>query len=422
MDTAVILNTKQKLAWKKMVEGESVFVTGPGGVGKTLLMKKFASEFNSKKIIGVTSTTGISALIFGGTTFHSFTGIGLGTGSVESIVKNIKSRSYLKKRWKDLDTLIIDEISMLSPQLFDKVEEVARIVRCSDEPFGGVQIIASGDFLQLPCVDTDKFTFDAKSWDRVITSSIYLTEIVRQKDTEFQEVLNDIRVGNLSEKTRQILTEMNKKKPIEIEGIRPTLLYPVNAQVDTLNDAELDIIAETGQEFREYTRQIKVASHVKNKKYALERFSKNTIIPSALQLAVGAQVMLIINLDIDAGLVNGSRGVVRRFCEDMPEVQFMNGQIRVLDYHLWEPEENDRKIMKVIQVPLKIAYALTIHKSQGATLDYVRVDLSRIFEYGQAYVALSRASNMEGLTISGLDFDRIKASPRAVEYYKSITG
>lgn len=386
----------------------------------TALIKMFIEVYRQNKIIGVTSTTGISALLFGGTTLHSFLGIGLGTASVEDIVSKIFKRSYLKKRWCELETLIIDEISMLSPALFDKLEEIARTVRHDERPFGGIQLILSGDFLQLPCIGSDKFCFESKKWNNCIDKTVYLTEIMRQKDKKFQECLNNIRIGLITREIRELLQSRINVKIKNDHGIRPTKLYCTNYSVDYINNEELDKLAANDPDFYEYNMETHVFPGVKNRTYIIEKYKKNCNAPETIQLCTGAQVMLLYNLDLDGGLVNGSRGVIKSFVGDVPLVRFMNGREVVIDYHTWEVEENGKKVMRVIQIPLKLAYALTAHKSQGCTLDCVEIDMTNVFDYGQAYVMLSRVKNIENLNILGIDFDKIKAHPTAVEFYQSL--
>ena len=159
---------------------------------------------------------------------------------------------------------------------------------------------------------------------------------------------------------------------------------------------------------------------MKNRDYVLEKYKKNCNAPEVLNLCVGAQVMLLYNMDLLDGLVNGSRGVVTSFIGDVPIVKFLNGRELVIDHHIWEVSENDEKIMRMVQIPLKLAYALTIHRSQGCSLDCAEIDLSNTFDYGQSYVALSRVKNLSGLTILGIDFDKIKAHPKAIEFYKKL--
>jgi ATP-dependent DNA helicase PIF1 len=410
---------KQNTAFDLMVKGKNVFVTGPAGVGKTILLKMFVKIYKKSKIIGVTSTTGTSALLFGGTTLHSFLGIGLGNGSSESLSKKITSKKYLANRWKHLEILVIDEISMLSPELFDKLEEIARIVRKNDKPFGGIQLILSGDFCQLPCIGSDKFCFESKTWDICLDNTIYLTQIVRQSENDFQICLNNVRLGKLPKETKKILKDCLNKKIDNSFGIKPTKLFSTNRSVDEINEQELDILAETGIEFKEYNMETYVYT-LQNKEYIISKYKKSCQAVEVLQLCIGAQVMLIINLDLDNQLANGSRGVVTRFEGDTPVVKFMCGIERIIDYNIWEHESNDVKEIRIIQIPLKIAYATNFHKSQGMTLDCIEIDISDCFEYGQAYIGLSRVKSLYGLSIKALDFEKIKAHPKALEYYKYI--
>lgn len=684
----------------------------------TSCVKLFIKLYKDQKIMGVTSTTGVSSLLFGGTTVHSFLGIGLGTESVEDLTNKISKRSYLRKKWKDLEVLIIDEVSMLSPILFDKLEEIARNVRHNPKPFGGIQLILSGDFCfsgntkilmydgsiklaktikigdvimgddetsrivsklfrgnadmykisfpeqeeelivtgnhtlclksiqnphsnniiemtvnnflslpqhiqknlvcykntisnwskrndfklendpwllgywlayknslekthlsflglldkldykpdfqislnkyensipdfyvysstenrlkllaglldynhyvhdrglkiqtsnknlsfqiqficnsvglrcivkifysdetkniydckidgdikkipfknrynvsdndndvslmrivitkeknenfygfevnenkrfllsnftvvhncQLPCVKSENFCFESKSWNDCIPKEniVYLNEIMRQENEEFQKCLNNVRLGLLPKETRELLESRIGAKLENSFGIKPTRLFPTNYSVDLINEEELDILSQAGAEFYEYKMQTYVYPHVKEKSYTVEKYLKNCSASETIQLCVGAQVMLIYNMDLDGGLANGSRGVVSNFIGDVPVVKFLNGREVIVDFYTWEVEEQGVKILRATQIPLKLAYACTIHKQQGATLDYAEIDLSNLFEYGMAYVALSRTKNLKGLSIKKIDFDTIKAHPKALEFYKNL--
>lgn len=416
----IVLRSRQQDVYTALVNGKNVFITGAAGVGKTAVIKLFVKMYQHSKKIAVTSTTGTSALLLGGTTIHSYLGIGYGEGSVEALVAKVCAWGWLRKRWISLEVLFIDEISMMDPDLFDKLEEVARIVRNDQRPFGGIQIVLSGDFLQLPCVGTSRFCFEAKSWSTCIDETIFLTEILRQGDTTFQTVLNSIRVGDITPKVRKVLDSRVGIELSNSHGIKPTRLYSKNRDVDFINEQELDNLAENGRQFYEYVMDICVYSGVSNKSATLEKFKKCCTAPEVLQLCVEAQVMLLKNLDLPKGLANGSRGVVIGFIGEMPVVKFLNGEERVIDYHIWEVEENDKKILRARQLPLKIAYAISIHKSQGCSLDWAEIDLSDIFEYGQAYVALSRVKSLEGLSLIGINYDSIQAHPEAVAYYENL--
>lgn len=403
------------------IDGNHRFVLGNFIIThNTAVVKMFTKAYQKHRRIAVTSTTGTSALLLNGTTLHSYLGIGYGNGSVNSMVDKIYSWTWLRKRWTELECLFIDEISMLDPDIFDKLEEIARIVRRNTAPFGGIQIVLSGDFLQLPCVGTDRFCFEAKSWNKCITRTVYLNEIMRQGDNVFQDVLNKVRVGDVDDQVKKVLDSRIGAKLSNEFGIKPTCLYSQNRDVNIINDKELDKLAEDGRQFYEYKMDIVVCSGVTNRSAVIEKFKKYCTTPEILQLCKGAQVMLLKNLDIPNGLANGSRGVVTGFVSDMPCVRFLNGEERVIEQNVWEIEENDKKILRAQQVPLKVAYAMSIHKSQGCSLDYSKIDLSDVFEYGQAYVALSRVKSLEGLSIIDINYDYIDAHPKAVEYYESL--
>lgn len=417
---SIKLNEKQNYAYNLMAQGTNIFITGPGGVGKTALIKLFTKVYSKSKIIAVTSTTGTSALLINGTTIHSYLGIGFGTNTIESITNKIKSMPWLRKRWTSLECLIIDEISMMNPDLFDKLEQIARIIRKSKTPFGGIQLILAGDFCQLPVVGNDKFCFEADSWNFCIQETIYLTQIIRQNDTIFQNVLNNIRLGNITAKIKNILNNRINANLSNNFGILPTKLYSTNIDVDRINNIELDKLAEKDITFYEYEMDIHVNAKVNNRTGVIEKFKKSCNAPEILQLCVGAQVMLLKNLDLANGLANGSRGIIIGFTQDLPVVKFLNGEERIIEMEIWEVLENDKPVLSAKQIPLKIAYAISIHKSQGCSLDFAEIDLSNIFEYGQAYVALSRVKSLQGLSIIGIDYNNICAHPKALEFYSNI--
>lgn len=413
-------NSTQQKALHLFSLGKNIFLTGPAGSGKTHVLKYI--HLSNPHTTTLTSTTGISAVLIGGTTIHSHLGIGFGDKSVDDMLEKIMNNKWLHKRWLSLQTLIIDEISMMSPELFDKLEEMARIIKGSDEPFGGIQLVLSGDFLQLPCVKNDKFCFQAKSWEKCIQKSciVYFKDIIRQSNVEFQTILNKIRVGIVDD---DIKTKLNKRIGVIDQmphSFFPVKLFSKNADIDRVNNLELDKFASKGEEFIEYDMSIDVFADKYEKSDNITKFIKNFQAPKTLLLCKGAQVMLLVNLDIEAGLANGSCGIVIDFIDDIPLVRFNSGQERLIDYHTWDIMENSTKVLKVKQIPLKIAYAISIHKSQGCTLEYVEMDLTDIFEYGQGYVALSRVKTLDGLFLHDIDYSKIKAHPDAIEFYKSI--
>jgi len=374
--------------------------------------------------IGVTSTTGASAVLINGTTIYSYLGIQLGTLPVEMMCSNINKRRFLKSRWMKLEVLVIDEISMLDSVLFDKLEHLARLVRNSSRPFGGIKLILTGDFCQLsPIGSTKKFCFEAESWDKCITKKniVYLTEILRQTNLEFQQCLGEIRMGTVSDTTRELL-ETRIDVPLENEhNIIPTLLFSTNILVDNTNDQKFQYIKSIADKTYKYKLSTNLNDKIKDK------YIKSIPAMELLELCVGCQVMLTHNLDIDNGLINGSRGIVVRFkpCIEhnliIPVVKFINGMEVDITVNRWEIMEDTQVLGAITQIPLKLGYAFSIHKSQGCSLDYVRVDLSNLFDYGMAYVALSRVRNLEGLSIGGtIDWKNIKANPDAVAFYNSL--
>jgi hypothetical protein len=278
-----------------------------------------------------------------------------------------------------------------------------------------------GDFTithncQLPTIDSNKFCFESKSWNKCIDKIIYLKEIIRQTDPVFQNCLNNIRIGNITSEIEDIL-----KSRIDINltnniGIKPTKIFSHNITVDRINNTELDKLSEDGREFREYEMEITTYTE----KVDSEKYKKSCNASENLQLCIRCQVMLLYNMDLQSGLVNGSRGIVINFFNDLPVIKFLNGQERIIDYYNWEIEENDKRVATITQIPLKVAFAISCHKSQGISLDYAEIDLSNVFEYGQAYVALSRVKTLEGLSIIGLDVTKIKAHPKAVEFYNNL--
>ena len=418
----ICLNKKQQEVISYLAQGKNILITGGAGSGKSTLLKYFLKNYKNTKKIAITSTTGTSAILIGGTTIHSYLGIGLGNNSADSITTRILKKKYLKRRWCDLEVLMIDEVSMLSAELFDKLEKIARNVRHNNLAFGGIQLVLSGDFLQLPCIGTDKFCFDAETWEFCMDHVIYLEKILRQRSKNFQDCLNNIRLGEKPEKVRSIIEKRVGAELTNSLGIEPTKLYPLNVSVEHINQKKLKKLAEKNGSIYEYELEFKIYESVLDSEINIEKFKKYCPAQESLELTEGCQVMLIHNLDISNKLVNGSRGVVVRFVEELPLIRFLNGEERVIDYNVWEIEENDKKLARITQIPLRLGYAYSIHKAQGCTLDYVVIDLRHIFDYGMAYVALSRVKNLEGLSILGIDWDKIRAHPKALEFYNRNKG
>jgi ATP-dependent DNA helicase PIF1 len=410
MDT---LSEEQKHAYDAVIKGDSIFLTGPGGTGKSHLIGLIAQQVPS---LAITAMTGCAAILLGhgAKTFHSWAGIGLGKDTAEFIAKKMKSQA--KKRWKDTSTLILDEVSMLTPELLEMIDKLAKIIRQNSKPMGGMQVVFVGDFLQLPPVSKGgnvKFAFESPVWWEIVKETVQLKRIFRQKDPVFQNILDEARVGEISDESLAIL-KTRCDLTWDHEPIQPTLLFSRNVQVDSINKANIDNLEGEAQIYK-------------------ARFPSGQTLPDdigfvpELTLKVGAQVMLVTNLDQNKGLVNGSRGVVVQFRKEYttdvvtgeetndgimyPVVRFKNGRMETMKYHSW-------KDLFVQQIPLRLAYALTIHKAQGATLDCALVDIGmNTFEYGQAYVALSRVKSIDSLYVHEVFAGAFRAHPLVKKFY-----
>lgn len=421
-DTIFQPNPEQAYVLDLIESGKNVFINAPAGTGKSTLIKYFYSRDSTKHLIGLTSTTGISALNIGGTTLHSFLGIGLGIEDVDDLYDRIIKNQEIRNLWLKLNILVIDEISMLHPNLFDKLEKLARKIRENKLRFGGIQLVVTGDLFQLPCVNSNStIIINSSKFKRCIDTIIELRNIMRQTDYIFKAVLNQIRVGVVDDLVKTVL-KTRFVKPLK-SNIRPTTLFCTRKSVALMNDKELNKLAKQGYEFNEYNMEFINRDCVISFDYVVKNFVKNSTTPETLQLCEEAQVMLTYN--ISPTLVNGSRGVVVGFNnENYPIVKFINNVtvvIKPIKFNLYHTLRSGKikLVGYAIQIPLKIAYALTIHACQGSTLDYVSIDLRDTFEYGQAYTALSRVKTLDGLFLKKFNFNVIQAHPQALNFIKS---
>ena len=418
------LTVLQSEALQCMNDGLNVFLTGAGGTGKSFLIKEYLKHKNNESIY-VTSTTGISSLIINGTTLHSYAGIGLGNKSADFYIDKIKKSSKIKKRWINTKVLIIDEISMLDPDLFDKLELIARTVRKNDKKFGGIQLILSGDFLQLPPVSSKKFCFESQTWSTVIDKIFYFTEIIRQDNKIFQSVLNKIRLGIVDDEVKTILSSCQNKNTDSML-IEPTHLYSKKDMVQKYNINKLNLLKQTHKpmiftstfEFQNIKEEFK-------EEY-INMINKIVDIDDTIELTIDTQVMLTVNKP-DHNLANGSVGKIINFEDGYPCIRFYNGVVETIKNHSWSLHDNtdvkskEPNITKK-QLPLILAWSITIHRAQGATLDCIYTDIGNsIFEYGQAYVTLSRVKSLEGLFIKNINFDKIQAHSKVIEFYKNYS-
>lgn len=432
MDLYEKLTPEQQRAFDAVEAGTSIFLTGPGGTGKSYLLKALYEliPYRKGKHVTVTALTGCAALLLGrhAKTVHSWAGIGLAREPANVLAATIKRSGKTLRRWLGTDVLVIDEVSMMTPDFLEKLDKVARLVRINDKPMGGMQVVFVGDFYQLPPVNKEKeketpFAFDSPVWHEIVQEVHSLQEIQRQRDPIFHTILSEARKGQLSEKSLAILQGRLDRSWQTLE-IRPTLLFTRGAEVDMLNDRNLKSLEGDSKHFKATTMFLPIeatkglTSDSPAVKKVVEKMDRDGPYMAELVLKVGAQVMLLTNLDFDLGLVNGSRGVVKRFDEQgLPVVQFLHGEPHSIAVSSWPSEELDGVVRR--QIPLKLAYAVTIHKSQGMTLDSALIDIgTSTFECGQAYVALSRVKNLESLYVWDVEPTAFRAHPKVLKFYE----
>jgi ATP-dependent exoDNAse (exonuclease V) alpha subunit len=406
------MNREQSNVFNTIISGRtSVAILGSAGTGKSYTIKKIV-EWAKKncKNIGITSSTGTSAITIGGRTIHSFLGIGLAKKDAYHLYLHTKSKyPGTIEKLKTLEMLVIDEISMVSDVLFDKISEYLCIIRKNKEPFGGVQLVLCGDMCQLPPVQGE-YCFKSNAWKHLNIKCVELLVQVRQDgDKVFQQILNDARFGKCTDESFE---QLKKLKNPNFGEIKPTVLYSKNINVDEINIRKYKQLVDNGNQTRSYT------SNLSDHKYT-KTWAESLGILEETQYCIGAQVMLTVNLSVEEGFANGSRGMITEFTDEGPVVLFKNGEQIVVEYWLYQ-DDNDDNIW-VSAIPLKLAYALTIHKSQSMTLDAAIVDLGpSIFEYGQAYVALSRVRDMKSVKIINILKSSFQTHEDVIDFYKKL--
>jgi ATP-dependent exoDNAse (exonuclease V) alpha subunit len=376
--------------------GKNVFLTGPAGSGKTYVLNQYIDFLKSSNIpVGVTASTGIASTHLNGTTIHSWSGLGIKDYLSESEIEKLLTKGYLKKKFKYVQVLVIDEISMLHSFQLDAVDRICRAFKQSSAPFGGLQVVLCGDFFQLPPIskgDTESsFAYKADIWGIMDLQICYLSEQYRQSlENDLLSVLNDIRQNEISEKTQELLKKRQKAKQTKII---PTKLYTHNREVDQLNMKELDKIESFPQIYQmQFSGTKKLSDILKKSCLAMEE----------LHLKKDAVVMFIKN-NFEVGYVNGTLGVVIGFEGSLPIVRTYNGKEIIVENESWHIEEDGAVKARITQMPLRLAWAITVHKSQGMSLDAAEIDLSRSFVAGMGYVALSRVRSLEGLFLKGIN-------------------
>ncbi|KKY19378.1 putative mitochondrial dna helicase [Phaeomoniella chlamydospora] len=476
----IFLSDEQKAVLRTVVnDGKSVFFTGSAGTGKSVLMRqiidklkdKYASKDN-QSAVAVTASTGLAACNIEGSTIHSFAGIGLGKEAAPELIKKVKKNMKAVTRWRQTKVLIMDEISMVDGDLYDKLEGIARAIKNNGRPFGGIQVVVTGDFFQLPPVQESnkavRFCFDAQTWPTTIQHTILLTHVFRQKDPVFASMLNEMRLGKLTPQSINAFKRLSRPLNFD-DDIEATELFPTRKEVETANSTRMRNLS--GQVFTYNAKDIPGKDPI-----AAQKAFENMMAPPTLEFKKGAQVMLIKNFD--EGLVNGSLGKIQAFMttdvhnywkdneeefeeiwgdEDDAEKQRKKQEIRAAmnkknpnpdgandtgtHYPLvrfslpdgtfrtmlctpedWKVEGNirDEIVAHRRQVPLILAWALSIHKAQGQTLERVKVNLGRVFEKGQAYVALSRATSQAGLQVLNFNANKVMVHQKVISFYDNL--
>lgn len=388
--------------------GSNVFLTGEPGSGKTFVINAYIAYLEACKVpVAVTASTGIAATHIGGMTIHSWSGIGARDALSAYELDQIVSREKVAKRIQKARVLIIDEISMLDGTYLDMVHKVCAQVRQSAEAFGGLQVVFVGDFFQLPPVTRQgnvmRYAFESYAYDRAKPLVCYITQQYRQDDELFVGLLNSIRKGQIEEEHFTLLQEQTE---IAYEHIEPTRLYTHNADVDAVNAAKLAALPGVVHTFKMDGRGNKLAQ---------QALAKQCLSPETLQLKEDAMVMCTKN-NFEAGYVNGTLGRVVAFDpqDGYPVIETSEGKKITVKPTSWEMSEDGKVLAEVSQVPLRLAWAITVHKSQGMSLDAAEIDLSRAFVYGQGYVALSRVRTLGGLKMLGMSANALQVDPKIV--------
>ncbi|KAG8386750.1 hypothetical protein BUALT_Bualt03G0181500 [Buddleja alternifolia] len=445
------LTDEQNQVMDAVCNGQSVFITGSAGTGKTFLVEQIITKLeriHGRSTVYVTASTGVAACALNGQTLHCFAGIGLGDVDREQLLDRVLLDRSARYRWRKVKALFIDEISMVDANLFESLEYIARMIRDKEESvsekkvWGGIQLIVSGDFFQLPPVRRKSFflkptvskkkkkgkkeyAFEADCWDASFDIQIELTMVFRQSDSLLIQLLQGIRKGVHDSDGLDLLEGCCSGYEPDPSAVR---LFPMIADVNKVNKEKLESLNE---EIYVYNAQ-----DLGEEKWV--RQLNSGIVPDSLELCVGARVMLIKNINPWRKLVNGATGTVIELCKvsekeyemnDMcshgsvlPLVKFDFGLELVVEPEIWVVMDGDNVVARRRQVPLILAWGLSIHKCQGMTLDKLHTDLSRVFDFGMVYVALSRVRSLNGLYLSGLDPKKIKAHPKVLEFYNKFNG
>ncbi len=401
----------QKTALTILKLGHTTFLTGQAGSGKSYVLREYVDYLKKHGVkYAVTASTGIASTHISGSTIHSWSGIGIKDKLTKFDLDALEEKQNLHKRWTETQVLIIDEVSMLHANFLDMLNAVAKHIRRDARPFGGVQVIFSGDFFQLPPVVRSEnhvpgakvYAFLSNAWVEAKPVICYLTEQHRQDDDQLLSLLKAIRGGEIDEGHYDTLREVSEKKPK-----KSTLkLYTHNENVDKINEKFFDELDGDEHYYEMVT---------KGKKNLVDSLKSNCLAPETMRLKIGTKVMCIKNAQ-DKSYVNGSLGVITAIADDgFPVVSLNSGRKITVRGDSWKIEEDGKVKAEISQLPLRYAWAITVHKSQGMTLDEAEMDLSRTFVRGQGYVALSRLTTLDGLYLTGFNNEALMVSEEVRE-------
>lgn len=435
--------SSQQKAIDKFINKENIFITGPGGSGKSAVIRKIVEHADKTGIrYQVCGLTGCASVLLkcGAKTLHSWSGIGLGKGAIEIVSHKVAANKYKRNNWRDVDLLIIDEVSMMSEHLIELLDMTAKKCRKNNRLFGGLQVIFSGDFYQLaPVGDRDdeskkthNFCFESPLFDQLFPhdNKICFDEIFRQTDNTYTKILNQIRVGKISKKSIKTLSERVGRKYTGTD-IKPTRIYPLKKLVNKLNTVSMSKLTGSERKFKIEAAPIPDINSFKELnitpdqiKSEIEYLKNNVSCDKTLVLKKGAQVMCVVNMEVDgssASICNGSQGVVEDFdsITGYPVVKFRNGITKLIKPHSWDSELYPN--VSVLQIPLILAWAITIHKAQGASIELAEIDVGNsVFACGQTYVALSRVVSLDGLYLTSFNYKKIKVSSKVKKFYSNL--
>jgi ATP-dependent DNA helicase PIF1 len=450
-----ILSPEQQYGLEQFKQGKNLFITGPGGTGKSVLIKHLLQHANAIETkIQVCALTGCAALLLNcnARTLHSWSGIKIAKGAKSDVIASVFRNKRAIQNWRKTKILIIDEVSMMSEKILDIIEELARLTRANSAPFGGIQVVFTGDFYQLPPVETAgepntaAFCFESKQWSRIFEpdNHIILQTIFRQTDPIYREILNQIRVGKIDKDKIEILQKYVDREFIAEDhaGCSLPKLFPIRSKVDLVNATMFAKLKEPEHVFEcirkmdcklWLEKETAIPQDILDKcaglsaqevEFEIQQLIQNTQCVQVLRLKKGAAVMCTVNLDMDQGICNGSQGVVIDIATDVlgqicPIVRFSNGLTKSMMVQY--KQSDDFPAIAIGYIPLCLSWAMTIHKIQGASLKMAEIDVgSNIFEYGQTYVALSRIESLNGLYLSGFQPNKIKANEKVKAFYSTI--